>query len=107
KYFANARLVRNKSEEVTEALSHRVMAIPQENWSTELVTTITEEDIMAVFPGAKRRTATGTIDEESLKEALTELDQLIGLEPFKKNINNLIKHVRYREAQGEDIANLL
>lgn len=107
KYYANARLVRNKSQAITDALSQRIMKIPQEHWTTELVTTITEEDIITVFPGAKRRSAYGVINEEELAKALDELDHLIGLESVKNSIHKLIRHVRYNEAQGEDIRNLV
>ncbi|MCL6098401.1 MAG: AAA family ATPase, partial [Bacteroidetes bacterium] len=43
------------------------------------------------------------INEEALKEALDELQKLVGLSAIKKQIDEMVKLARYLDEQGEDI----
>ncbi|MBM4172089.1 MAG: AAA family ATPase [Ignavibacteria bacterium] len=101
--FGNARLVRNIFNQAKLSLSKRVVNIPEEKRTKDLLNTITEDDIKQILQKTIGKEFTLPINEESLSEALAELDSLVGLLSVKKEINDLVKLARYFSEQGEDL----
>ena len=106
KTFGNARLVRNLFNEAKIQLSKRYLREkPDEDRTREAMTTIISDDIKAVMKSATIKDVNIGIDEENLKTALNKLNNLIGLESVKKEINELVKVARYYIEQGENPQN--
>lgn len=103
KNFGNARLVRILFEEAKLNLSKRFVKLPEEEQTTEAMTTIVLEDIEAILRSKETKEAKISIDEEQLKTALEKLNGLIGLERAKKEIEDLVKLARYYAEEGEDL----
>jgi len=106
KSFGNARTVISFINEAKMNMGLRLMKnenvkeLPAEDFSI-----ITEEDIKEVFEDSKKKKPIIPIDQELLKESLEELDKLIGLTNVKKDINELIKLVKYYQEEGKDVLN--
>ena len=100
KNFGNARLVRRIFEEAKLQLSKRFSLLPEEEKTTEAMTTIVLEDVQAAFAKGESKKAFIPIDEEVLQEALNELNGLIGLDGVKKEIHDLVKLARYYCSEG-------
>ncbi|MBQ4641657.1 MAG: AAA family ATPase [Oscillospiraceae bacterium] len=91
--FANARTVRNFFETVIAKQATRISG--EKDPSTELLSTITEADVMWCTDADSKA--------ESLEDVLSELNSLIGLEMVKEEIADLIhvvEHQQRRKAQG-------
>jgi SpoVK/Ycf46/Vps4 family AAA+-type ATPase len=71
--------------------------------SNEILSTITEEDIIASFENRLGKKADIPIDEELLKESINKLKSLIGLQSVKNDIEDLVKLVRYYKETGKDV----
>lgn len=105
KTFGNARLARRYFEEMKMTLSRRYVQLSEGERTKEVVTTITIEDIEAVFAQGKQKNVVLPINEDILQEELNKLNKLTGLSQIKKEVNDLIKLVRYFQQQGTDIKN--
>ncbi len=103
KNFGNARLVRRIFEEAKLELSKRFTSLPEEERTTEAMTTIVLDDIKAVLSEKGEKEVQIPIDEEVLQEALNELNGLTGLDSVKKEIHDLVKLARYYLEEGVDI----
>lgn len=103
KSFGNARLVRKIFEEAKINLSKRIINLPESNRTKENLNTITLDDIKSILKKDKEKYFKLPINEESLQEALNELNNLIGLNSVKKEINDLVKLARFYAEQGEDL----
>jgi SpoVK/Ycf46/Vps4 family AAA+-type ATPase len=73
--------------------------------STEELSTITLEDIQALFITGNARKLTLVIDEPRLKDAMNELESLIGMNNIKQEMRDLVKLVRYYNEIGKDVLN--
>jgi SpoVK/Ycf46/Vps4 family AAA+-type ATPase len=104
--FGNARLVGSVIESAQLNLGVRIMqhANP-EKLDTKTICTLTVADLQSVSvkPGAKL--ADLPINEDLLKEALADLNELTGIEKVKQEINDLIKLVRYQKETKMNILN--
>ncbi len=103
KSFGNARLVRNIFDEAKINLGKRVLNISEKERTKELLNSITLDDISQLSKISQAKKIILTINEEILDSALKELNQLVGLETVKKEINDLVKLARYFAEQGEDL----
>ncbi len=103
KSFGNARLVRNYFNESKIHLSKRYLKMPEEQRTKETMTTILDEDVLAIIQVGSNKDAKIGIDEEALAKALDKLYNLIGMESVKKEINEIVKLARFYSEQGENI----
>jgi len=104
KFFGNARLIRNYFNEVKVQLSKRYLKIPESERTKEMMTTILQDDILAIIENAIIKNVRIGIDEEALERALAKLNNLTGLHNVKKEINEIVKLARYYTEQGENIS---
>lgn len=103
KTFGNARLVRNIFEDAKINLGKRVLNVPEKERTKQLLNTIVTEDIQKLSQKGSGKKFVITINEEGLSEALGELNNLVGLDSVKKEINDLVKLARFFAEQGEDL----
>lgn len=104
KSFGNARLARNFFNEIKIYLSKRVLKIPVESRTKELMITICPEDILSVIGSSISKEVKISIDENALAIAMEKLNNLTGLESVKKEINEIVKLARFYTEQGENIS---
>jgi SpoVK/Ycf46/Vps4 family AAA+-type ATPase len=104
--FGNAREVIRIVNEAKMNMGLRLMKdenvkeLPAEKFSE-----IIEDDIREVFEDSKKKKPHIPVDQDLLKESLAELDALTGLANVKKEVNDLIKLVRYYQEEGKDVLN--
>jgi len=103
KSFGNARLVRKIFDEAKINLGKRVISTNESQRTKELYHTITIDDIRKILGKTDQKRYNIPINEELLKEALSELENLVGLKSLKKEINDLVKLARFFNEQGEDL----
>jgi SpoVK/Ycf46/Vps4 family AAA+-type ATPase len=104
KFFGNARLVNSLVDEAKMNLGLRVMknAHP-EDLTKEQLSMVEPADLAKIFTTAKGLLPDIPIDEDLLKESLTKLKTMIGLNKVKVDIDELVKLVRYYKDQGKDV----
>ncbi|MFK7809759.1 MAG: AAA family ATPase, partial [Saprospiraceae bacterium] len=104
--FGNARFVYDLIDKAKINLGLRVMA--NENpklLNKEEMSTVTLEDVNRIKINKKKELPFIPVDEPLLAEAVLELDVLIGMEPVKKQIHELIRLVRYYRETHKDVLN--
>jgi F-box protein 11 len=106
KFFSNARTVRNYIDGMLQAQAQRCMQVPKEQWTKELILTLTPEDVKAVLPKEETEAYLLPINEEHLAEALHLLNRMIGMSRIKAEIEKLITLVRYYREEGRDVSEL-
>ncbi len=104
KMFGNARYVNSLIDESKMNMGLRLMQTrnPKE-LSKEEISTISEIDIEKIFAGKTRSLADIPIDEDLLKQALSTLHHMIGLNSVKNEIDELVKLVRFYKEIGKDV----
>lgn len=103
KSFGNARLVKKIFENAKINLSKRVKTLPASERTKETLNTITIDDIKGILSKEKKSDFKIPINEELLQESLDELNNLVGLNSVKKEINDLVKLAKFYMEQGEDL----
>jgi SpoVK/Ycf46/Vps4 family AAA+-type ATPase len=103
KSFGNARLVRKIFEEAKIKISKRILNLEESERTSDSINLFTVDDIKSIITREKAREVHLPINEEALKESLDELNKLVGLSSVKKEINDLVKLVRYFIEEGEDV----
>lgn len=106
KTFGNARLIKRLFENCKINLSKICSELKEEEKTREVLTTFTDEVILQSFSKSKGKEVKIPINEEVLTEALNELNNLVGLTNIKKEINDMVKLVRYLNEQGEDLSKI-
>ena len=101
KSFGNARLVKNIFNDAKIQLGKRYLKLKGVDKSKEKMATITMEDIVAVIDSSKSKIFKLEIDEELLSKALSKLNNMIGLDLVKKEINEIVKLARLHK-EGDD-----
>ncbi len=101
KSFGNARLVKNLFNDTKIQLGKRYLKLKGNDKSKETMTTISVDDIAAVIDSSKSRIFKLEIDEELLSKAISKLNNMIGLELVKKEINEIVKLARVHK-EGDD-----
>jgi SpoVK/Ycf46/Vps4 family AAA+-type ATPase len=104
KTFGNARYVNTILDEAKMNMGLRIM---QSNDPASLdavaLSTIAGDDIHKIFNAKFKSIADIPVDEELLKSALNALNMMIGLDNVKKEIEELVKLVRFYKEIGKDI----
>lgn len=105
-FFGNARFVFRIIEEAKQYMGLRLMQhqLPELLSKNEL-STIYPEDLEKVFQTEQKRKIHLNINEKHLKEALDELQNLVGLDAIKKEVNDLIQLIRFYNETGKDVVN--
>lgn len=104
KFFGNARLVNSLVDECKMNLGLRVMNTPfPEKLTPDELSLILPDDIEKLSFKKKPISADIPIDEELLKESVSKIKRMIGLETVKEDIDELIKLVRFYNETGRDV----
>jgi SpoVK/Ycf46/Vps4 family AAA+-type ATPase len=99
--LGNGRFVRNLLEKARQARDVRVMSISSEPAASELMT-LRAEDLERSFGELSSRFR-GYAEAPTLENALAELDELVGLEPVKRQVHEIVAQLRVarlRDRQG-------
>ncbi|MBK9330679.1 MAG: AAA family ATPase [Sphingobacteriales bacterium] len=106
KNFGNARFVEGVINKSKMNMALRLMNTPdQKSLTKEQLTTIRLEDIAKVFEAGKRKQLKLAINTEELDLALAELNQLIGLDNVKLEIDELVRLIKYYNDIDKDVLN--
>ena len=102
--FGNGRLVNSIIEDAKINMGVRVVSkLKEKDLNKTVVSTIEAVDIEEVFLEKNAKHVDIPIDEEILKDAMGELDKLLGLEDIKQEVKNTIKLVRYYREIKKDV----
>jgi len=101
KSFGNARLVRNIFTEAKMSLSKRYVALPEKEKTKKALTTIVLKDIEQLVSKKIQKKVEIPINEDKLAAALLKLQKLTGLASVKKEIEEIVKLVRYYKEQNQ------
>lgn len=102
--FGNARLVNGWMDEAKLNMGLRVMRHQDpQSLNKESFTTLEQEDISRIFAASEKESPDIPIDEYLLKDALQELNGLVGLSLIKTEINEMVKLVRFYKEEGKDV----
>jgi SpoVK/Ycf46/Vps4 family AAA+-type ATPase len=102
--FGNARYVNSLIDEAKMNLGLRIMAMPNfQEVSKEQLMTVELADVVKIFASKSRALADIPIDEELLTESLAQLKEMIGLATVKKEIDELVKLVKFYREIGKDV----
>jgi SpoVK/Ycf46/Vps4 family AAA+-type ATPase len=99
--LGNGRFVRNLLEKARQARDVRVMSRGREPVASELMT-LRAEDLDRAFAELTSRFR-GYAETPTLENALAELDELVGLEPVKRQVHEIVAQLqvaRLRDRQG-------
>jgi len=106
--FGNARLVNNILDEAKMNLGLRIMQLPNpEELSKESLMAIEVADLVPIFEKKNREIASIPVDEDLLRDSMTQLSNMVGLTKTKTEIDELVKLVRYYRETGKDLRSLL
>ncbi|MBX7109649.1 MAG: AAA family ATPase [Chitinophagales bacterium] len=104
--FGNARLVNGWMDEAKMNMGLRVMRHHDpRSLNKESFTTLEKEDILRIFAAGEKELPDIPIDEYLLKDALQELNGLVGMGLIKTEINEMVKLVRFYREEGKDVLN--
>ncbi|OYU97780.1 MAG: AAA family ATPase [Bacteroidetes bacterium B1(2017)] len=104
KMFGNARYVNSIIDESKMNMGLRLMQTHNPaDLTKEELSTIDSLDIEKIFEGKKKGIADIPIDEDLLKQAMSTLHSMIGLESVKNEIDELVKLVRFYREIGKDV----
>lgn len=102
--FGNARYVNALSDEAKMNLGLRIMSLPNSQEVTkDQLMTVELADIEKIFASKQRTLADIPVDEELLSESFNQLKEMIGLKSVKKEIEELVKLVRFYREIGKDV----
>jgi len=106
KSFGNARYAYSLIDEAKMNLGLRLMQHPNiKSLSNDVLSTIELVDIEKVLQKTQKEKLDISINENLLRESLQELNSLIGLTNIRKDVNELVKLVRYYRETGKDVLN--
>jgi len=98
KHFGNARFItRLISTRIIPNMSRRVLAATNTDTSTQFLSWIEAEDIPAQLQ------TDYAPDEALIARTLHQLDEMVGLQPVKQALHDLVTIARSRALNGEDI----
>ncbi|MDX2134714.1 MAG: AAA family ATPase [Saprospiraceae bacterium] len=102
--FGNARFVHDLIDKAKIQLGLRVMDDPNaRSLPADALTSVSADDIARVRLSTKRPLPVIPVDEGLLKEALRELDALIGMDNIKQEIRDLVNLVRFHRNNRRDV----
>ncbi len=106
KTFGNARYAISIIDEAKMNLGLRLMKRADlRDLDADHLSTIEEEDMELVFKQRGKRKFNININERLLQSALDDLNQLVGINNIKSDVNELIKLVRFYQDIGKDVLN--
>jgi SpoVK/Ycf46/Vps4 family AAA+-type ATPase len=104
--FGNARYAYSVIDEAKMNLGLRLMSRPDlRELNDEVLSTIEMQDLQQVFANKGKRKAKIKVNEKLLRDAMAELNELIGITNIKNEVNELVKLVRFYEETGRDVTN--
>lgn len=104
--FGNARLVNSWVEEAKMNMGLRVIRHTDINQlSQEQLRTVELSDVELMFKKNNGQLPDIKVDEKQLQEAMTELNELVGLADVKRELQELVKLVRFYNESGKDVIN--
>lgn len=104
--FGNARFVYGVIEEGKQDMGLRLMKSENMDALTkEDLSTITLADLKIVFISNEKKKLKLLVNEKDLQMALSELNELVGMENIKQDINELVKLIRFYNEIGKDVVN--
>ena len=104
--FGNARLAIGLVEEAKMEMGLRLMSKGNlTSLSKEDLSTIELPDIEKAFSGKKKKRPDLGINEKMLRDAMEELNGLVGMENIKAEVAELIKLVRFYRETGKEVLN--
>ncbi len=102
--FGNARFVFGVMEEVKHNMGIRLMKTADMNLLTkEQLQTVEYDDLRGIFTAPESKKLTLKVNDKHLNEALAELNELVGMENIKQEINELVKLIKYYNDIGKDV----
>ncbi|MCX7697736.1 MAG: AAA family ATPase [Bacteroidales bacterium] len=103
KTFGNARFAINLLQDARMNMAKRIMNDPHlEELNAEKLSTIEKIDVLEIINNQRfNEKLYLRIDEPMLELALTELNNLVGLQKVKKEINELVKLTRFYNERGK------
>lgn len=104
KSFGNARYAHSVIDEAKMNLGLRLMKRSDlRELNDEVLSTIELEDLEGVFRNKGKRKAQIKVNEKMLRDAMNELNDLVGISNIKNEVNELVKLVRFYEEIGRDV----
>jgi len=104
--FGNARLMYGIIDEAKKQMGLRLLKRADlASLSNEELSTITLPDLQAIFAKDNQSKLTLSIEEKELKDAMDELNELIGLVEIKKELSDTVSLVRFYDETGKDVLN--
>jgi len=102
--FGNARLVNGWMDEAKLNMGLRIMRHQDpKSLSSESFSTLELEDFKKIFISKEKLLPDIPVDEFLLKDALGELNSLIGMNNIKAELNEMVKLVRFYKEEGKDV----
>ncbi len=102
--FGNARYVLSLVDGAKMNMALRLIKEQDlENLNDEKLSTIILDDVQEMFVTGNAKRLHLTVDEPRLKDALHELESLVGMENIKQEVRDIVKLVRYYNDIGKDI----
>jgi len=104
--FGNARYAISLIDEGKMNLGLRLMKRKNvKKLSKKTLSLIKKEDMEMINHTSAKKKVSIAIDDYMLREALAELNSLVGMLNIKKEVNELVKLVRYYRETGKDVLN--
>ncbi len=104
--FGNARFAYSLIDEGKMNMGLRLMKREDVNeLSNEELSVITSEDIRKIESIKSKSVVKIPVDNELLKEAVEEMNSLVGMNDIKNEVNELIKLVKFYKETGKDVLN--
>ncbi len=106
KNFGNARFVEGVINKAKMNMALRLMQTEDKlSLSKEQLSTISKEDISKVFEDRNKKKLKLPVNVAELFAALDELNELVGLENVKTEIDELVRLIKYYNDIGKDVLN--
>lgn len=102
--FGNARMAIGVVEEAKMEMGLRLMKVQDFSaLNKEALSTIELQDMEKAFGGRKKKRPNLGINEKMLRDALAELNALVGMQNIKDEVNELVKLVRFYRETGKEV----
>ncbi len=101
--FGNARLARKIFNETKIQIGKRFQKASEEEKEEFSLNSITTEDIQSAFGLASTDKNKKLVELNKIDEVLSKINNLIGLNNFKQEINEISKLAKYYIEEGEDL----
>lgn len=104
--FGNARFVNAIIDEAKQNMALRLMKSENMDALTkDDLSTLTLEDMREVFAGSDKKKLRLYVNEKELQAVLQELNELVGMDNIKQDVNELVKLIRFYNETGKDVVN--